>query len=277
MNKSGENLEATHRWALITGGALRLGREICLAFARAGWNVACHYQRSGNAAQALVGELIALGVKAIALPGPLNTEQDARALFEAATAKIADGRLHCIVNNASLFEPDSAATFSEAGLLKQLQTNLIVPLVLGRLLHAYWKDEAADSPAALVQILDQKVFNLNPDYFSYTLSKLALERSVAQQAQTLAPVVRVNAVAPGLLYQSGPQTQENFALASQANLLKRPIDPARVAATVAFLADNPCMTGISVCVDNGQHLVPVPRDIMFLVEELLAKGAHAQH
>jgi NAD(P)-dependent dehydrogenase (short-subunit alcohol dehydrogenase family) len=132
---------------------------------------------------------------------------------------------------------------------------------------------AQQSPTAIVpgqrsviHILDQKVFNLNPDYFSYTVSKLALERSVALQAQSLAPALRVCGVAPGLMFLSGPQTQENFDRASRVNLMRHPIDAAQVAATCLFLAQNPCITGTTVCVDNGQHLVPLARDVMFMSE-----------
>ena len=117
-------------------------------------------------------------------------------------------------------------------------------------------------------MLDQKVYNLNPDYFSYTLSKLALERAVSLQAQSLAPTLRVNAVAPGLMYLSGPQTQDNFNRASQANLLRQPINPADVASSVVFLAGNASITGTTVRVDNGQHLLPLARDVMFVVKEL---------
>lgn len=255
----------------MTGGARRLGREIGLAFARAGWNVACHYQHSADAAQALEREVRALGGDWRALQGPLDSEGDAEHLFAQATERL-DGTLACVVNNASTFLPDAGSDFRADGLLRQLQTNLVVPVVLARLLHGTAREHGGD--ASVVHVLDQKVFNLNPDYFSYTLTKLALERSVAQLAQSLAPVLRVNAIAPGLLYQSGPQSADNFAVAGTANLLRRPIVPAQVAETVRFLADNPCITGVSICVDNGQHLVPVPRDIMFLVDELLARLPH---
>ena len=119
----------------------------------------------------------------------------------------------------------------------------------------------------MVHVLDQKVFNLNPDYFSYTVSKLALERAVALQAQALAPALRVCGVAPGLMFLSGPQTQDNFDRASRVNLLREPIDPAQVASTCLFLASNPCITGSTLCVDNGQHLVPLARDVMFAIDE----------
>jgi NAD(P)-dependent dehydrogenase (short-subunit alcohol dehydrogenase family) len=118
------------------------------------------------------------------------------------------------------------------------------------------------------------VFNLNPDYFTYTVSKLALERTVALQAQALAPQLRVCGVAPGLMYLSGPQSQDNFDAACKVNLMRRATDPQQVAASCLFLAENPCITGITLTVDNGQHLVPLPRDVMFVVQDLL-KAPHA--
>jgi NAD(P)-dependent dehydrogenase (short-subunit alcohol dehydrogenase family) len=120
-----------------------------------------------------------------------------------------------------------------------------------------------------IHILDQKVYNLNPDYFSYTVSKLALERAVALQAQALAPRLRVCGVAPGLMYLSGPQTRDNFERAASANLMRRPTDPQDVARSCLFLASTASITGTVISVDNGQHLVPLPRDIMFVVDDLL--------
>lgn len=264
------------RWVLVSGGAVRLGREICLEFARQGWSVACHYRNSSAEAQHLTREIADLGGRALAIAGELASAADAEQLFHKVAAAI-DGRIGCVVNNASTFLPDTASDFSPDLLLRQMQTNLVVPLTLARLLHAHAL--AAPLPLehpSVVHVLDQKVFNLNPDYFSYTLSKLALERAVAQQAQALAPVLRVNAVAPGLMYPSGPQTDQNFAAAACANLLRRPVEPGRVAEVTRFLAENDCLTGVTVCADNGQHLVPLPRDIMFVVEGLL-KGVGDGH
>lgn len=261
------------RWVLITGGSRRLGREICTVFARGGWSIACHYRDSEAQAQEVVEQARTLGVQALALQGSLDSESDAESLFHRACAGIG-GPPSCIVNNASTFLPDAATDFVAQSLLQQLQTNLLVPLVLGKLLHAGWSQASnASGVASVVNVLDQKVYNLNPDYYSYTLSKLALERATVQQAQALAPTLRINSVVPGLMYPSGPQTVENFELAANANLLRRPVDPVRVAETVFFLAANECITGTSVCVDNGQHLVPLPRDILFVVDDLLRKNA----
>jgi NAD(P)-dependent dehydrogenase (short-subunit alcohol dehydrogenase family) len=174
------------------------------------------------------------------------------------------------VNNASLFVPDEGADFDEAQALAQIKVNLMAPMRFGKWMAALHASASGRDQAkpSVIHVLDQKVFNLNPDYFSYTLSKLALERAVSLQAQSLAPTLRVNAVAPGLMYLSGPQTQDNFNRAASANLLRHPINPADVASSVVFLANNASITGTTVRVDNGQHLVPLARDVMFVVEEL---------
>ncbi|MFY8179470.1 MAG: SDR family oxidoreductase [Limnohabitans sp.] len=256
-------------WALITGGSVRLGREIGLAFARAGWNVACHYNSSDAEAHALCAELRALGVDALAVQGELEDEASCQRIFDT-TVALTGTALHCVVNNASLFVPDEGTDFDEAQALAQIKVNLMAPMRFGKWLaglHASATTREQAKPS-VIHVLDQKVFNLNPDYFSYTLSKLALERAVSLQAQSLAPTLRVNAVAPGLMYLSGPQTQDNFDRAASANLLRQPINPADVASSVVFLAHNASITGTTVRVDNGQHLVPLARDVMFVVEEL---------
>jgi short-subunit dehydrogenase len=255
-------------WALITGGSVRLGREIGLAFARAGWNVACHYNRSEAQAHALCAELRALGVDALAVQGELEDEASCQSIFDTTVATTGTG-LQCVVNNASLFVPDEGTDFDEAQALAQIKVNLMAPMRFGKCMAAlHASGSTAHNKPSVIHVLDQKVFNLNPDYFSYTLSKLALERAVSLQAQSLAPTLRVNAVAPGLMYLSGPQTQDNFNRAAQANLLRHPINPADVASSVVFLAGNASITGTTLRVDNGQHLVPLARDVMFVVEEL---------
>jgi NAD(P)-dependent dehydrogenase (short-subunit alcohol dehydrogenase family) len=251
---------------LVTGGARRLGKAFCLAFARAGWNVVCHYQHSGEDALQTCEAVRALGHKAYAVQGDLGQSDAIAALFAATVAALGQAP-DAIVNNASAFEPDSGLDFSPELLQQQMQINLSAPLQLASLLARSTSAAAATLPC-VIHVLDQKVFNLNPDYFSYTLSKLALERAVALQAQALAPRVRVNGVAPGLIYVSGPQSGENFRRASSVNLLQSATDPADVASSAVFLAENPSITGVTIAVDKGQHLVPLARDIMFVAEQL---------
>ena len=252
---------------LITGGALRLGATLCRAFAQAGWQVWCHYQRSADAALALQNtlqtEFEAQGATVRLVQADLSQSVEVERMM--AHIMQTTGPLDCLVNNASLFEPDEGKQMDLPGARQQLEVNLIAPMLLASLMAQQAAPKATPGQRSVVHILDQKVFNLNPDYFSYTVSKLALERAVALQAQALAPL-RVCGVAPGLMFLSGPQTQENFDRNSRVNLLREPIDPAQVAATCLFLAQNPCITGTTVCVDNGQHLVPLARDVMFLGE-----------
>jgi NAD(P)-dependent dehydrogenase (short-subunit alcohol dehydrogenase family) len=250
---------------LVTGGAQRLGAEIVRQFAAAGWRVWCHYQRSESAAQALQAELQAAGAHVECVQADLAQS----AQVEQMMARIVQshGPLDCLINNASLFEPDTGTDMDLPGTRQQLEVNLIAPLALASHMARQNAPEARPGQRSVIHLLDQKVFNLNPDYFSYTVSKLALERSVALQAQALAPALRVCGVAPGLMFLSGPQTQDNFDRASRVNLMREPIDPAQVAATCLFLAQNPCITGTTICVDNGQHLVPLERDVMFLADK----------
>lgn len=262
------------RTVLVTGGAHRLGAAVCKEFAKAGWRVWCHYHRSAEAAQSLCAELTQRGLLAQTIQADLGSEEQRCAMMADIVGR--SGPLHCLVNNASSFEPDSASDFGIESTRQQLETNLLAPLSLSRLMAQSLANTAGTDAGtrSIIHVLDQKVFNLNPDYFSYTVSKLALERTVALQAQALAPQLRVCGVAPGLMYLSGPQTQENFDAACTVNLMRRATNPQQVAASCLFLAENPCITGITLAVDNGQHLVSLPRDVMFVVQDLL-KVPHA--
>ena len=255
------------RHVLVTGGAHRLGALICRAFAQAGWGVWCHTHQSADAAQSVCEAIRHAGGWAQAVQADLADEAQRQRMIKAITTQT--GPLHCLVNNASSFDADSADTLSAPATRAQWEVNLLAPLQLSSLMAQSLPIDVPAGEHSIVHVLDQKVFNLNPDYFSYTVSKLALERAVALQAQALAPRLRVCGVAPGLMFLSGPQSQINFDKACQVNLMRQGTDPAQVAATCLFLAENPCITGITVPVDNGQHLVPLPRDVMFVVDDLL--------
>lgn len=259
---------------LVTGGAQRLGAQLVRAFASAGWEVWCHYQHSASQAAELQAELRQAGQAVEIVQADLSRQDDVLGMVQVIEQR--SGQLRAVVNNASQFTPDTGTDFDPALARSMLEVNLIAPMLLGReLARQMNRNPMAD--ACVIHVLDQKVYNLNPDYFSYTTSKLALERVVALQAQALAPAVRVCGVAPGLMYLSGPQDADNFERASRVNLLRRPIDPMDVAKTCLFLAGTPSISGTTVCVDNGQHLVPLERDVMFVVDDLFKEAERGRN
>ncbi len=258
---------AMPKHVLITGGAQRLGATMARQFSRNGWSVWCHYQTSENQAESLCRSLREQGGWARAIRADLTDESQRQNMMQ--TLLDESGPLHCLVNNASSFQPDHAQDLQLGSTRQLLEVNLLAPLELSSLMARSLSIGEHDGQRSVLHVLDQKVFNLNPDYFSYTVGKLALERTVALQAQALAPALRVCGIAPGLMYLSGPQTQSNFDMASRVNLMRRATDPEHVAATCVFLANNPCITGTTITVDNGQHLVPLSRDVMFAVDDML--------
>jgi NAD(P)-dependent dehydrogenase (short-subunit alcohol dehydrogenase family) len=248
-----------HQVALVTGAGKRIGRAIALGLARAGWDVAVHYRSSEREANETVEAIRALGLRAEALKADLANEDEVRALPARAAAAL--GRVTCVVNNASLFEYDSATTFSPALLATHMQANVAAPLLLAQALHAATPES---SQAVVINLLDQKLYNLNPDYLSYTLSKAALHTATTMLAQALAPTVRVVGVAPGITMVSGEQSEEGFAKAHQVTPLQRSSTPEDIADAVVYAAGARAITGTTLVVDGGQHLVPLARDVMFL-------------
>jgi NAD(P)-dependent dehydrogenase (short-subunit alcohol dehydrogenase family) len=247
--------------ALVTGGAKRIGRAIALALAQRGWDVAVHYRHSAAEAEATVREIQTLGRRAAAVQCDLSDQAAVKALLGQAAAAL--GPVSCVVNNASLFENDSAADFSVATLDRHMHANLAAPLLLAQLLHAA---TPAGSQSVVINLLDQKLFNLNPDFLSYTLSKAALHGATTMLAQALAPKTRVVGVAPGITLVSGNQTEAGFAKAHAQTPLGKSSTPEDIANAVCFLAESPAITGTTLLVDGGQHLIPLQRDVMFVAK-----------
>ncbi|HJU70750.1 MAG TPA: SDR family oxidoreductase [Paucimonas sp.] len=247
--------------ALVTGAAKRIGRAIALALAERGWQVAVHYGRSAAEAQVTVREIEALGRRAAAVQCDLADEAAVRTLLARATAALDAGPVSCVVNNASLFEYDNAAEFSLARLDAHMHANLAAPILLAQALH---DATPASRQAVVVNLLDQKLFNLNPDFLSYTLSKAALHAATTMLAQALAPKVRVVGIAPGITLLSGQQTEASFSQAHAATPLGRSSTPEDIAAAVCFAAEARAITGATLPVDGGQHLISLQRDVMFV-------------
>jgi NAD(P)-dependent dehydrogenase (short-subunit alcohol dehydrogenase family) len=253
------------RVVLITGAARRIGRALALGFAAHGWDVAVHYGASRTDADELVAEIEALGRRTIALHADLANEPEVARLIPDCTAAL--GRPVCIVNNASRFDEDTARDVAYDKLLHMMSINVGAPLVLARMLHEATPDIAREDEtqrSVVINLLDQKLQNMNPDYLSYTLSKAALEAATVALAQALAPKLRVVGLSPGLTLQSAEQTPASFAAAHRMTPLGRASRPEDLVAAALYLADAAGVTGTTLVVDGGQHLVPLPRDVMFL-------------
>jgi len=253
---------------LVTGASRRLGREIALALAAGGWQVAVHYRASEAEAMATVADCARLAGVSAAFQAELGDEAAVRGLLPAVVARM--GRVDAVVNNASTFEEDSAASFGFAALDKHLHSNTGAAVLLAQALHAHIVARGGDvegeqgAQGAVVNLLDQKLWNQNPDFFSYTLSKAALEAAGTMLALALAPRVRVVGVAPGLTLTSHLLSDEQFQARHKLSPLGRSSTPADVAATVKFALENRSITGTTLLVDGGQHLMKFERDFSLM-------------
>ena len=252
----------------MTGAAKRLGREIALQFGRQGWDVAVHYGRSEQEAIETVREIEMMGVKSQAFQADLADEAAVKKLFTTVSQQFIN--LYCLVNSASIFEYDranSSSPLSARSLQNHMQVNLTAPILLSQLMFEHLKNNAnkiagLDLPS-VIQLLDQKLINLNPDYLSYTLSKAALATSVEVLALDFAPYLRVVGLAPGISLPSGDQTNDGFSKAHQMTPLGKSSTPEDIAKAAVFLAQANAITGTTLYVDGGQHLLPSSRDVMF--------------
>lgn len=249
----------TKRAALVTGGAQRLGRAIALALAEHGWDVAVHYRTSSSEAAATVAAIENIGRKAIAIQCDLSDAEAVSNLLARAEQTLGC-RVSCVINNASLFAYDDAESFTATALDEHMHVNVAAPILLATSLAA---TTPADSQSVVVNLLDQKLYNLNPDFLSYSLSKIALDGATTMLAQALAPKVRVVGVAPGLTLISHMQSPDQFATAHKMAPLGQSSTPNDVAQAVVFAAANRAITGTTIVVDGGQHLVPTMRDFSF--------------
>jgi NAD(P)-dependent dehydrogenase (short-subunit alcohol dehydrogenase family) len=174
-------------------------------------------------------------------------------------------RLDVVVNNASTFDYDDPETFSYATMDRHWRANTAPAIVLARALHSHLSAHA--EVGCVVNLLDQKLWNPNPDYFSYTLSKAALEAATVLLAQALAPQVRVCGVAPGVTMASRSMTAAEFDQAHQLTPLRRSSTAEDISRAVRFLVESPAITGTTLMVDGGQHLSAQPRDVLYLVKK----------
>jgi NAD(P)-dependent dehydrogenase (short-subunit alcohol dehydrogenase family) len=243
---------------LVTGGAKRIGAAIARRLALRGHGVAIHHHHAPEEAEALVARITAEGGLACVVTGELAEAATAPALIAAARAAL-EGPIDGLVNNASQFAFDALPLTDFALLDRHMRVNCGAPVALASALAG----QADLDDGAVVNLLDQKLANLNPDFLTYTLSKAALATATELLARALAPRIRVNAVSPGLTLPSLDQSEQEFADHARQNLLQRPVALDDIAATVEHLLTARSITGQNVFVDCGQRFLPRDGDVMF--------------
>jgi NAD(P)-dependent dehydrogenase (short-subunit alcohol dehydrogenase family) len=235
--------------ALITGGARRIGRALVTAAADAGYDVAIHVRAVDDEAEAAAADVRARGRKSTIVSCDLRKESAAVALVGEAESEL--GPVTLLVNCASVFEEDAFADMNRASWDAHMETNLRAPLVLAQV---FARRLPADREGLIVNVIDQRVLNPTPEFFSYSLSKAALWDATRLMAQALAPRIRVNGIGPGPSLPSVHQDQAAFDAEVAITLLKRPSSPADIAQALRYLIDAPSVTGQMIAVDAGQHL-----------------------
>jgi NAD(P)-dependent dehydrogenase (short-subunit alcohol dehydrogenase family) len=241
--------------ALVTGGAKRIGRAICLELAAAGFDLAIHHRDSGDEAARLADEIRALGRSAECLSADLADAEATGALIGRAVEAL--GPLAVLVNNASVFADDRLDSLTGESWSSHMDVNLRAPVLLAQAFAA----QAPDG-SVIINILDQRVLKPDPRFFSYGLSKSALWVATRTMAQALAPHIRVNGVGPGPILPSVHQAAGEFEAEARATLLQRPGSPEAVAQAVRWLVDAGQVTGQMIAVDGGQHLAWQTPDIL---------------
>lgn len=245
--------------ALVTGGAARLGRAMALALGRAGFDVAVHYATSAEAAEGVAADLRGMGRSAATLPADLTDEAQVVPLVGQAAAALG-GPLTLLVNNASIFDYDNIASATRASWDRHLESNLRAPFVLTQAFAAQAPAPVPDengepqAQALVVNMIDQRVWKLTPEFMTYTIAKAGLWTLTQTAAQALAPKVRVNAIGPGPTLRGARQSESHFARQRAATVMQRGSNPDDITAALLYLVGARAVTGQMIAVDGGQHL-----------------------
>lgn len=244
--------------ALVTGAARRLGAAIVRELAR-DFDVALHYNGSSAEADALSTELRRQGARTMAVGADFSDPEAAAAMVAQVAASL--GPIDLAVNSASTFEYDDPSTFEAARMQASLAVNLVAPMVVAREVARHGAPRAV-----LVNMLDNKVFAPNPDFFSYSLAKFALKSSVEMLAMHFRGRMRVNGIAPGVTLRSGDQSEANYEASWRHTLTGSGPTPEDIAAAVRFIWKTESLNGTTIVLDGGQHLMSLERDVAFVVE-----------
>ncbi len=244
------------RKIIITGGATRMGAAIARHLSGANKEILIHYNKSRLKAEKLKKELSKKGAKVYIVKGDLSKETDIKKIIKFAKSKLKF--FDCLINNASLFENDKLENFSLDSWSKHLRTNLRAPALLTKEFAKNVKGKNNN----IINIIDQRVFKLTPYFFSYTLSKTGLYTLTKTSAMSLAPNIRVNAIAPGPTIKNQRQSEKHFKKQYLATPLKRQVDVEQICNAVDFFIKNISITGQVLAIDSGQNLNWQTPDVM---------------
>ncbi len=240
--------EKTHyHAALITGAAKRLGRAMALHCAGRGMAVAIHYNTSKAEAQAVLAEVIAAGGSGVVLHADLADVADTQTLIPRAVEAL--GALDVLINNAAVFDYDCIASATPESWQHHIGINLHAPFILTQEFAKQTKIKGA-----IINMIDQRVRKLTPEFMTYSVSKAALWHLTQTSAQALAPHLRVNAIAPGSTIKATRQSTAHFDAQRKNSILQRGAEPNDILAALDYLLDAQAVTGQLICVDGGQHL-----------------------
>ena len=234
---------------LITGAATRVGRAIAIHFAEKGWNVALHYFRSSSKAKELKKIIGQNFVKVALIKADLKNPKQTEKIFLLAKKKL--GNIDCLVNNAALFEKDDILNFTVKSWNEHLNINLLAPTILTK---QFAKQASKKTFSNIINIIDQRIFNLTPYFMSYTISKTGLQTLTKTMAMRLGPNIKVNGIAPGPTIKSKRQTNTHFKNQIKSTFLKKTVRLQDICDTVDFLINNDSITGQIIAVDSGQNL-----------------------
>jgi NAD(P)-dependent dehydrogenase (short-subunit alcohol dehydrogenase family) len=246
---------------LITGAAKRIGKQLALDLARAGYDVAVHCNASRDEADVVAADIRAMGRRAVVVQGDLARIETPDSVIAAAVAGL--GSLTVLINNASIFEPDEVGSISNDSWAQHQDTNLRAPVMLAQ---AFAKQLPEGMHGNVINIVDQRVWKLNPRFFSYTMSKAGLWTATRTLAQALAPRIRVNAIGPGPALPSARMDQAEFDKQARLTLLGRGTSPVEISAAAQFILSQPALTGQMIALDGGQHLVWQTPDVVEVTE-----------
>tara|TARA_Y100000590_G_scaffold274555_1_gene308260 strand:- start:800 stop:1552 length:753 start_codon:yes stop_codon:yes gene_type:complete len=234
---------------LITGAATRIGKAIALHFAERGWNIALHYFRSSSKAKKLKKIIEQNLVKATLIKADLKNPKQVEKVINLAKKKL--GTIDCLINNAALFEKDDISNFTNKSWNDHLNINLLAPAILTK---QFANQASKKNTSNIINIIDQRIFNLTPFFMSYTISKTGLQTLTKTMAMRLGPNIKVNAIAPGPTIKSKRQTDNHFKNQIKSTLLKKSVKVRDICETAEFLINNNSITGQIIAVDSGQNL-----------------------